>query len=55
MRGSLACHRELRRWVRHRAQLVELRSCLKNQIAALLAGPGVASTGDRSVPVRHPS
>ena len=34
--------RELRGWVRHRAKLVALRSCLKNQIHAVLAGAGVA-------------
>src|SRR5689334_13176150 len=33
--------RELRGWVRHRAKLVALRSCLKNQIYAVLAGAGV--------------
>ena len=33
--------RELRGWVRHRAKLVGLRSCLKNQIHAVLAGAGV--------------
>ena len=30
--------REVRGWVRHRAKLVGLRSCLKNQIHAVLAG-----------------
>ncbi len=34
--------RELRGWVRHRAKLVGLRSGLKNQIHAVLAGAGVA-------------
>ena len=34
--------RELRGWVRHRAKLVGLRSSLKNQIHAVLAGAGVA-------------
>ena len=34
--------RELRGWVRHRAKLVALRSCLKNQIHAVLASAGVA-------------
>jgi transposase len=34
--------RELRGWVRHRAKLVGLRSCLKNQVHAVLAGAGVA-------------
>ena len=34
--------RELRGWVRHRAKLVGLRTCLKNQIHAVLAGAGVA-------------
>jgi len=33
--------RELRGWVRHRAKLVGLRSCLKNQVHAVLAGAGV--------------
>jgi hypothetical protein len=33
--------RELRGWVRHRAKLVGLRSGLKNQIHAVLAGAGV--------------
>ena len=33
--------RELRGWVRHRAKLVGLRTCLKNQIHAVLAGAGV--------------
>jgi transposase len=32
--------RELRGWVRHRAKLVGLRSCLKNQVHAVLAGAG---------------
>ena len=34
--------RELRGWVRHRAKLVGLRSGLKNQVHAVLAGAGVA-------------
>lgn len=34
--------RELRGWVRHRAKLVGLRSSLKNQVHAVLAGAGVA-------------
>jgi transposase len=34
--------RELRGWVRHRAKLVGLRTCLKNHIHAVLAGAGVA-------------
>ena len=34
--------RELRGWVRHRAKLVALRSCLKNQVHAVLAHAGVA-------------
>ena len=33
--------RELRGWVRHRAKLVGLRTSLKNQIHAVLAGAGV--------------
>lgn len=33
--------RELRGWVRHRAKLVGLRSGLKNQVHAVLAGAGV--------------
>jgi transposase len=33
--------RELRGWVRHRAKLVGLRSSLKNQVHAVLAGAGV--------------
>jgi transposase len=33
--------RELRGWVRHRAKLDGLRSCLKNQVHAVLAGAGV--------------
>jgi transposase len=33
--------RELRGWVRHRAKLVALRSCVKNQVHAVLAGAGV--------------
>ncbi len=33
--------RELRGWVRHRAKLVGLRTCLKNQVHAVLAGAGV--------------
>jgi transposase len=33
--------RELRGWVRHRAKLVALRSCVKNQIHAVLAAAGV--------------
>ena len=34
--------RELRGWVRHRAKLVALRSCVKNQVHAVLAHAGVA-------------
>src|SRR5947209_13521168 len=34
--------RELRGWVRHRAKMVGLRSSVKNQIHAVLAGAGVA-------------
>ena len=34
--------RELRGWVRHRAKLVGLRTCVKNQVHAVLAGAGVA-------------
>ena len=33
--------RELRGWVRHRAKLVGLRSSLKSQVHAVLAGAGV--------------
>jgi transposase len=33
--------RELRGWVRHRAKLVGLRSAVKNQVHAVLAGAGV--------------
>jgi transposase len=33
--------RELRGWVRHRAKLVGLRTSLKNQVHAVLAGAGV--------------
>lgn len=33
--------RELRGWVRHRAKLVGLRSGVKNQVHAVLAGAGV--------------
>ena len=33
--------RELRGWVRHRAKLVGLRSSLKCQVHAVLAGAGV--------------
>src|SRR5262245_45517916 len=33
--------RELRGWVRHRAKLVGLRTCVKNQIHAVLASAGV--------------
>jgi transposase len=33
--------RELRGWVRHRAKLVALRSCVKNQVHAVLAHAGV--------------
>jgi transposase len=33
--------RELRGWVRHRAKLVALRSSLKSQVHAVLAGAGI--------------
>ena len=36
--------RELRGWVRHRAKLVGLRTGLKNQVHAVLAGAGVTGT-----------
>ena len=41
--------RELRGWVRHRAKLVGLRSNLKCQVHAVLAGAGVHGADERSV------